>query len=132
NADGTGTASMKWTTGGTPTIWALWTKTSACVELPAPVALRVASAAPTAAAPNVLPAGLYSGVLADGSGTFCLMLDEAEKGSVRTAFLYIAAEDGVFAAECIVEGADGVLLLTTEDGEVYAFDPVAGTLVPAN
>ena len=26
NPDGTGTASMKWTTGGTPTIWALWTK----------------------------------------------------------------------------------------------------------
>ena len=27
NTDGTGTASMKWTTGGTPTIWALWTAT---------------------------------------------------------------------------------------------------------
>ena len=26
NADGTGTASMKWTTGGTPTIWALWNR----------------------------------------------------------------------------------------------------------
>jgi len=26
NADGTGTSSMKWTTGGSPTIWALWTK----------------------------------------------------------------------------------------------------------
>ena len=26
NADGTGTSSMKWTTGGTPTIWALWTR----------------------------------------------------------------------------------------------------------
>ena len=32
NADGTGTSSMKWTTGGTPTIWALWTKTYGCVE----------------------------------------------------------------------------------------------------
>ena len=26
NPDGTGTASMKWTMGGSPTIWALWTK----------------------------------------------------------------------------------------------------------
>ena len=26
NADGTGTSSMKWSTGGTPTIWALWTR----------------------------------------------------------------------------------------------------------
>jgi len=26
NADGTGTSSMKWTTGGTPTIWALWNR----------------------------------------------------------------------------------------------------------
>ena len=26
NKDGTGTSTMKWSTGGTPTIWALWTK----------------------------------------------------------------------------------------------------------
>ena len=28
NADGTGTSSMKWATGGTPTVWALWTTDS--------------------------------------------------------------------------------------------------------
>ena len=54
NPDGTGTASMKWTIGGTPTIWALWTKTSACVELPAPVARRAATVATTAAPETAL------------------------------------------------------------------------------
>ena len=38
NVDGTGTASMKWTTGGAPTIWALWTTTATCVEVPSPFA----------------------------------------------------------------------------------------------
>jgi len=114
NPDGTGTASMKWSTGGTPTIWALWTKTASCVELPPAVARRVASAAPSAsAAPNasaaqtdaesaVIPAGLYSGVLADGSGTFFLLLDEAEEGGARTAFLYVASGNGSLAEECSV------------------------------
>ena len=32
NADGTGTSSMKWTTGGTPTIWALWLGSADLVE----------------------------------------------------------------------------------------------------
>ena len=141
NADGTGTSSMKWTTGGTPTIWALWTKTSGCVELPPAVARRVAtvavsatapgaSAAPTAA-PAFVPAGLYSGVLADGTGAFWLMLGEAEKDAPRTAYLYVASEDGSLTAECTAEEADGLLLLTTEDGAVYAFDLAAGMLVPA-
>jgi len=135
NPDGTGTASMKWSTGGTPTIWALWTKTASCVELPPAVARRAASAAPTAA-PETAPqsavsAGIYSGVLADGSGAFWLMLDEPEEGYDRTAYLYVASEDGSLAAECTALEAGGVLLLTTEDGAVYAFDPAAGMIVPA-
>ena len=131
NADGTGTSTMKWTTGGTPTVWALWTKTAGCVELPPPVAARLvatpgASAAPAIAEPDELPAGLYSGVLADGTGAFWLVLDETEEDAPRTAFLYIASEDGSLTAECKVQEAGGVLLLTTEDGAVYAFDPKAG------
>ena len=135
NPDGTGTSSMKWSTGGTPTIWALWTKTASCVELPAPVALRVASAAPSAsAAPETAPqsavsAGIYSGVLADGSGAYWLMLDEPEEGYDRTAYIYIASEDGALTAECTVEESDGILVLTTEDGETFAVDHVAGTAV---
>ena len=145
NADGTGTASMKWTTGGSPTIWALWTKRSSCVEIPQSAAMPAiaASGAPAAAAPaavadaaepeeSAIPAGLYSGVLSDGKGTFCLMLDEAEEGADRTAYLYVASEDGVFTAECTAEDAGGVLLLTTEDGEVYAFDPAAAILAAAD
>ena len=135
NADGRGTASMKWTTGGTPTIWALWTKRSSSVEIPQPAAVSSASAAPAAAvvaavepAESAIPAGIYSGVLADGAGAFWLMLDEPEEGCDRTAYLYVASEDGVFTAECTAEDAGGVLLLTTEDGEVYAFDPAAAIL----
>ena len=73
-----------------------------------------------------VPAGLYSGTLTDGTGAYWFMLDEAEEG--YTAFLYIASEDGSLTAECTAEEAGGVLLLTTEDGEVYTFDPAAGTL----
>ena len=136
NPDGTGTSSMKWSTGGSPTIWALWTKTSACVELPPAVARRaaaVAVSAPSASAapaPEVpaIPAGIYSGVLADGSGAFWLVLDEAEKDAPRTAFLYVASEDGSLTAECTAEEADGVLFLTTEDGNTYLFDIAGGAL----
>ena len=121
---------MKWATGGTPTIWALWTKTLACVELPPAVARRaatVAAAAPETASQFAIPAGIYSGVLADGSGAFWLVLDEAEEDAPRTAFLYVASEDGVSTAECTAEEAGGALMLTTEAGEVYVFDPVACT-----
>ena len=127
NPDGTGTTSMKWSTGGTPTIWALWTKTSSFVEVAPPTAAP-ASAAPAAAEPAAIPAGLYSGVLADGTGTFCLLLDDADKGLARTACLYVVSEGDTLTAECTAEEAGGILLLTTEDGEFYAFDPLAGTL----
>ena len=123
NMDGTGTSSMKWSNGGSPTVWALWTQISSCVEFLPPSAAPYASAAPAG-----IPAGIYSGVLADGSGTFCLLVDEAEGGGVRTAFLYVVSEDGAFAAECSAEEADGVILLTAEGGKLYVFDPVAGTL----
>ena len=121
NADGTGTSSMKWSTGGTPTIWALWTKTSSLVETPQFVAPS-ASAAPAAAEPVVVPAGLYSGVLADGSGTFCLVLDEVEGGHVRTAYLCTVTEDGGCSVECAVDEEGGALMLTAEDGSCYVLD----------
>ena len=117
NADGTGTSSMKWSTGGTPTVWALWTKAAGCVELPA-----------SPAAPASLTSGLYSGVLADGTGAFWLVLDASEDGSAHTAFLYIASEDGSLTAECTAEEVDGILLLTTEDGETYLLDIATGSL----
>ena len=129
NADGTGTSSMKWTTGGTPTIWALWTKTGSNVVLPAASTTR-ATAVPAivVAAEGPIPAGLYSGVLADGSGAFWLMLDEPEEGYDRTAYLYVVSEDDAFTAECTVEESGGLLILTTEDGETFAVDPVAGSV----
>lgn len=93
---------------------------------------RHASAASVSTAPKGVPAGIYSGVLADGSGAFWLKLDELEEGCDRTAYLYVASEDGVFTAECTAEEAGGALLLTTEDGDVYAFDSAAATLVAAD
>ncbi len=133
NPDGTGTASMKWSTGGTPTIWALWTKTSACVELPPAVARRAAAVAPSASAAPApvalaIPTGIYSGVLVDGTGAFWLVLDEEVEGAPRTAFLYIASEDCSLTAECEVTEADGFLHLTTEDGNTYWFDITGGAL----
>ncbi len=133
NPDGTGTSSMKWTTGGTPTIWALWTKTASCVELPPAVARRAATVAVSATAQSAsaapaapISAGLYSGVLADGSGAFWLMLGEVEKSAPCTAYLYIASEDGVMTAECTVDESGAFLTLTTEDGETFAVDLTAG------
>ena len=121
NADGTGTSSMKWTTGGSPTIWALWTKTGSCVELPA-VAAPVAfvsirtSAAPVAAETDEISAGLYSGVLADGSGAYDLIVDEG----LETGYVRIVLDSGEsFTAEVEVMLADGIIFVATEDGEVY-------------
>ena len=126
NADGTGTASMKWTTGGTPTIWALWTKTGSNVVLPVAATTGAAVAPAIAASKGAIPAGLYSGVLADGSGAFWLMLDEAEKVAPRTACLYVASENGTLTAECIVGESGALLILATEDGETLTVDPAAG------
>ena len=134
NADGTGTSSMKWSTGGTPTIWALWTKTSSCVELSPAVARRAAAVAPSASAAPApaepaIPAGIYSGVLADGTGAFWLVLDEAEKNAPRTAFLYVSSEDGSLTAECTAEEVDGILLLMTDGGGKYVVDIAAGIAI---
>ena len=113
---------MKWTTGGSPTIWALWTKTGSCVVMP-----TAATTAATGAA--AIPVGLYSGVLADGSGSFWLMLDEPVEGLDRTAYLYVASEDGILESECTVEESDGTLILTTEGGEALAVDTEIGSAV---
>ena len=132
NTDGTGTSSMKWSTGGTPTIWALWTKAAGCVELPPAVAIRAASAAPSASAapavpePDELPAGLYSGVLADGTGSFWLILDEPEEGCDRTAYLYVVSKDGALTAECAAQETGGAVVLTADDGSLFIVDLDAG------
>ena len=126
NADGTGTSTMKWTTGGTPTIWALWTKTGSNVVLPV-ATVGTMTAASAASKTGPIPAGLYSGILADGSGAFWLMLDEPEEGCDRKAYIYVASEAGTLTAECTVEESEGILILTTEGGETFAVDPAAGS-----
>ena len=117
NADGTGTASMKWSTGGTPTIWALWTVKN---DVSAPAANRVC--APTAAAATPPPAASWicTGVLADGAGTFSLLVDEGGE----TAFLSVEGEDGSIEAECdVLAVADGVIVVVTEDEAMFRLVP---------
>ncbi len=67
-----------------------------------------------------VPAGLYEGVLADGEGTFSLLLDESEGASPRTAYLYLATDGGTLAAECeVVSFGKTEIVVVTEDGELF-------------
>ncbi len=130
NADGTGTSTMKWSTGGTPTIWALWTKVQSDSETlaaaPAAAYTAVSCASVDAEETGEAPAkaGLYYGVLSDGSGTYSLLLDEYVEGEARTASLCIVTEDGLQSFECTLEESDGVLVLVAEDGSVWLVDLV--------
>ncbi len=127
NSNGTGTASMKWTTGGSPTVWALWTKTASCVEFSASTGAEPASVMPAVAdVAETAPAGMCSGVLADGSGSFWLVLDEPLDDAELTAFLCVLSVDGTLTAECTVCAAGDVIFLTTEDGDMYVVDLAEG------
>ena len=132
NSDGTGTASMKWTTGGTPTVWALWTSAeSASMENrrrtePANVEI------PLVAAPYeyyeedaLFSAGTYTGVFADDAGMFSLMLDEG----LETAYLMTWMEDGGVSYECEVMIEDDAIVLTMADGETCRIAWDDGVLV---
>ena len=55
------------------------------------------------------------------------MLDEPVDGFARTAYLYVVSEGEAKTAECTVEELDALLILTTEDGETFAVDPVSGS-----
>ena len=67
-----------------------------------------------------VPAGLYEGVLADGEGTFSLLLDAAEGDSPRTAYLNILSERGSLTAECeVVSFGKTEIVVITEDGELF-------------
>ena len=81
--------------------------------------LKTVSVKPLAVDASV-PAGLYEGVLADGEGTFSLLLDEPEGTSPRTAYLYLATEGGTLAAECeVVSFETTEIVVATEDGELF-------------
>ena len=88
--------------------------------------LKTVSVKPLVIDTSSVPAGLYEGVLADGEGTFSLLLDEPKGVSPRTAYLYLATEGGTLAAECEVHEAAGRLVLIVENGDIYTVDPYAG------
>ena len=116
NANGTGTASMVWKTGGSPTIWALWTAKGKSAKLYAPSRQAGTGAASPAAAPCPAPApDIYVGTLADGTGEFTLEVGDG------WAFVVVATErDAPVAAECeVIDDSDGEIVVVTEDGAVY-------------
>ena len=86
--------------------YAIWKKVSANVVS----AHGPATPSPVPDPPSIIP-GYYSGLFADGSGTFDLLL-----GEDGTAFFRAETEDGVWAAECEAEPVDGTLVLIFEDG----------------
>ena len=118
NADGTGTASMAWKTGGTPTVWALWTAKGKSSALYAP-ARQGAPVDAVAAGTVIAPCqDIYTGTLADGTGEFTLEVDDAG------AFVVIESEGGHVAAECaVLDDSDGEIVVVTEDGAVYRLVP---------
>ena len=131
NADGTGTSSMKWSTGGTPTIWALWTSAKSAKKAPSRVD-SIASEAreggevwevggpqpPMLDAATPWLAGLYTGLLADGTGVFALDVDD------EGATLVVESDGGCVIAECVVLYCeDGVVVVMTEEGGVFRLIP---------
>ena len=123
NADGTGTSSMKWSTGGTPTIWALWTvKNSANVSTPRMPAYSNVQPAPAVVQQQVSVCNqgerLYTGTL-DG-GTFMLLVDAGG----ATAFLYAETAEGSVSAECnVISSGEDAIVVVTEDDEVFRLSP---------
>ena len=105
-------------------------KRTMIIEIGKNLRLRLPVAeAGAAGADTVVPAGLYSGVLADGSGAFWLTLDEPVDGFPRMSYFCIVSENGSLESECMVEELCGILILKTDDGAVYAVDLLAGTAV---
>ena len=117
NPDGTGTSTMKWTTGGTPTVWALWTAPKSAKSVRAPRAsASVAPSAPLAQPVADDESGYCAGRLADDSGAYELIVDEG----LETGYVRIVFDSGEsFAAEVDVLFADGAILVMAEDGEAY-------------
>ena len=121
NADGTGTASMAWKTGGTPTVWALWTaKKSPALYAPEQQMVATERDPPVSAGTrDACPyQGIYKGTLAVGNGEFSLEVGD------DGAFVVIESEAGHVAAECeVIDFSDGEIVIVTEDGAVYRLVP---------
>ena len=74
---------------------------------------------PTAVATDeAFAPGYYTGMLADGTGTYTLLLDDA-----MTGYLCVTGEDVAFDAECEAVPAEGSLLLQLEDGRSVLIAP---------
>ena len=97
--------------------YAIWKKTSAnAVSL-----CGAAIPSPASDPPSLIP-GHYSGLFADGSGAFDLLVEE--DGS---AFFRAETEDGVWEAECEAEPVDGTLVLIFADGSALVIRMEDGT-----
>ena len=118
-----GSSSATWIYEGNVTAYAHW----------APVANANAAArkplnvvtVPEDDGEDLFEPGEFSGAFADGEGTFALMLDEG----LETGYLVTWTDDGGVACECEAAVVGDMLVLTTEDGEVYNFAWHDGILV---
>ena len=132
NADGTGTASMVWKDGGSPTIWALWIVKGSASGQYASARQKVETERdpPVSAGTVIAPCQdmvwattpyrrIYTGTLAGGTGEFTLEVGDG------WAFVVVATEsDAPVAAECeIISDSDGEIVIVTEDGAVYRLVP---------
>ena len=124
---------MKWVTGGSPTVWALWTavnsgkKTAAHVDTSVSE-VREGGCPQPPDVEGIWPDGLYTGVVSDGEGWFVLQLDEADSDGLRTAFLVVETEDGTVSTECeAVELGDAIRLVSEDGTECILVKGDAGT-----
>ena len=108
-----GVSSATWKYAGNITAYALWVPKAGAN---AAVKCRRAVDASLPSGELFAP-GELTGTFADGEGTFALTLDEG----LETAYLVTWTDDGGVACECEAAVVGDMLVLTTEDDEVYNF-----------
>ena len=105
--------------GKTLNIYAIWRKNGAVAPAAAMLSRAEDGLSSVSGAAEDCPAllpGYYAGELADGAGTYDLLVDEDEaSGYVRLAF----ADGTVIAEEVEIDFADGIIVVTVSDGEMY-------------
>ena len=67
--------------------------------------------------------GFYTGILADGTGTYALLLDGRTANGVMTGYLYVSGEEVVFSAECEAVAVAEGLHIQLENGQIVSIAP---------
>lgn len=102
-----GSSARAWDKAAGTTLYAKWTKVGACVKAAPAQTAPVALSVPTCE--------ILNGCLADGTGTYCLLVD----ANGATGFVSIEMFDGgTLVAEVAIEIVDDEIVLVTADGEM--------------